>query len=149
MTNMPELIPQQQTTSDFDNLLQTSVKRYEDILTLFAAINSDVSGKNPPTLEQKGTELLQLQEQAALADHDLIATLQEMHTDGSDHPLLNKRQDLMQQILLHNRSLLTTVSNIKSLLAHEIKEMQGGRAALHGYCQSTPGRNGDIFKGSL
>jgi len=144
---MPELT--QQTTSDFDNLLQASVKRYEDILTLFAAINSDIGGKNPATLEQSGREILQLQEQAALADLDLIATLQEKDIDGSGHPLLNKRQDIMQQILLHNRSLLTTVSNIKSLLAHEIKEMQGGRTALHGYCQSTPARNGDIFKGSL
>jgi hypothetical protein len=146
---MPEPLSRQQSMGKLDALLLSSVRRYEDILTLFAAINSDIGGKNPATLELRGTELLQLQEQAALADRDLIATLQEKNIDESAHPLLNKRQDIMQQILHHNRSLLTTVSNIKSLLAHEIKEMQGGRAALHGYCQSTPARNGDIFKGSL
>lgn len=138
-----------QAISDLDALLLGSVRRYEDILTLFAAINGDVGGNNPVTLDSSGTELLQLQEQAALADCNLVATLQEIQVDVSAHPLLGKRQDIMQQILKHNLSLLSTVNNIKSLLAHEIKETQGGRAALNGYRQTTSSQNGGILKGSL
>jgi hypothetical protein len=135
--------------SDLDTLLQGSVKRYENILTLFAAINSERGDNNPATLHVRGMEILQLQEQAALADHILITTIQEMNPAWSDHPLLSKRQDIMHQILVHTRSLLSATNNIKSLLAHEIKEIQGGRAALNGYQrQATPSQNGGILNDS-
>ncbi|MBW6520878.1 MAG: hypothetical protein K0A99_07685 [Desulfoarculaceae bacterium] len=52
----------------------------------------------------------------------------------------------MQQIIQHNRALLTTTDNIKSLLAHEIKEAQGGRTALNGYRQPNPVANGALLR---
>lgn len=146
---MPEPLSRQQASEKLDALLHCSVRRYEDILTLLAAINSDVGGNNAATLDSRGTEVLQLQEQAALADCELVTTLQEMHIDVSDHPLIDKRLEIMQQIMSHNRSLLSSVHNVKSLLAHEIKEMQGGQAALHGYRQTTSSQNGGILKGAL
>ena len=146
MTNMPELIPQQQARGKLDALLLCSVRSYEDILTLFAAINSELGDNSPATLESRGEELLHLQEKAALADHALVATMQAMHPAGSDHPLMARRQDIMLQILSHNRSLISTINTIKSLLAHEIKEMQGGRVALNGYRQTaTPSQSGGIL----
>ncbi|MBA3005645.1 MAG: hypothetical protein FP810_03465 [Desulfocapsa sp.] len=146
---MPELIPQQQTMSDFDTLLQTSVNRYEDILALFEAINHDRGDNTPSTFDSSGTEILQMQEKAALADQELIAILKEMEPTFSahlsSHPLMDRRQKLMQQILTHNRSFLSVINNIKSLLAHDIKAIQGGRTALNGYRQSTSSQNGGIL----
>lgn len=140
----------QQKKGQLDTLLHCSVKRYEDILALFSAINNEGGGNNAATLDRRGTEVLQLQEQAALADQDLVAAImQDMPLPGPAHLLLDKRRDIIQQILRHNRLLLTTISNIKSLLAHEIKEAQGGRAALNGYRQINPSQNGGLLKGSL
>ena len=147
---MSTSVPQQQTREELDTLLQCSITRYENILTLFTAINSEVGDKNPATLHARGMEILLLQEQAALADHTLITTMQETNPDWNDHfSLLAKRQDIMRQILTHTHALLSTTNNIKSLLAHEIKEIQGGRAALNGYQQqSTPSQNGGILNDS-
>ncbi|MFH2123526.1 MAG: hypothetical protein ABIJ50_08620 [Pseudomonadota bacterium] len=141
------------TTQDnlekLDILLLDSILRYEDILALLVAGTNDQGGNDPATLEIRGTAILQLQEQAALADHDLIATLTGMEAPLpahlSSHPLMIRRRNLMQQVLTHSRSLLSALTNIKSLLAHEIKEMQGGRVALNGYRQTTSSQNGGIL----
>jgi hypothetical protein len=135
--------------SQLDALLLCSLRRFEDILTLFKIINNDSGGTNPATLGSRGTEILQLQEQAALADDELATLLHEEDLPAANFHLLAKRREIMDQILQHNRSLLTTVSNVQSLLAHEIKEAQGGRAALNGYRQPNPAQNGGILKGSL
>ena len=138
-----------QTREEVDALILSSIRRYEDILTLFTTINSETGDNNPATLHARGMEILQLQEQAALADHPLITMLQETNPAWLDHPLLSKRQDIMHQILNHTRSLLSTTNNIKSLLAHEIKGIQSGRAALNGYQrQATPFQNGGILNDS-
>lgn len=140
---------QPQHMGRLDALLLCSLRRFEDILTLFAIINNDSGGTNPATLDNRGTEILQLQEQAALADDELVTLLHEEDLPAANYHLLAKRREIMDQILQHNRSLLTTVSNVQSLLAHEIKEAQGGRAALNGYRQANPAQNGGILKGSL
>lgn len=139
---------------NLDTLLLDSIKRYENILALFATFSTETESNNPATLHTRGTTLLQLQEEAALADADLAIALQEMSSTLSSnqlaaHPLLNKRKDIMQQVLDNNRSLLTTINSIKSLLAHEIKELQSGRTALTGYRQTTSSSNGGILNDSL
>ena len=149
VTMMAEPGSLQQAASDFEALIHSSIRRYEEILALFTAINGVGGDTRPATLEAGGTELLHLQEQAALADCDLIAALQERTFDGSEKPLIARRLDIIQQILLNNSLLLTTVGNIKSLLAHEIKQAQGGQAALNGYRQTNPLQNGGILRGSL
>jgi len=149
VTIMAEPGSPQHARSDFEALLHSSVRRYEEILALFTAINGDGGDTNPATLDSRGTEILLVQEQAALADHDLIAALQAMRPVDGDHLLMDRRQHIMQQILQHNRSLLTTVGNIKSLLAHEIKEAQGGRMALSGYRQPNHSQNGALLRGSF
>ena len=145
---MLEYSNQEQSMGEVNALILGSVRQYEDILALFAAINSDSGDNNPATLESRGTEIMQMQEQAALTDQALVATMHGMDpartAQFSAHSLLEKRQDLMRRILIHNRSLLSTINNIKSLLAHEIKEMQDGRVALNGYSQ-VPSQNGGIL----
>ncbi|MDD3815242.1 MAG: hypothetical protein PHZ02_11445 [Desulfocapsaceae bacterium] len=139
----------QRDLGELDALLLSSIECYEDILALFEAISHDRGDNSLSTLGSKGTEILQLQEKAALADQELIATLKEMDpavsAHLSSHPLMDKRQKLMQQILPHNRSLLSVINNIKSLLAHDIKSIQGGRTALNGYRQTTSPQNGGIL----
>jgi len=150
MIIMAESGSTQHTGSDFEALIHSSIRRYEEILALFTTINGVGGDTRPVTLEAAGTELLHLQEQAALADRDLINALQERTTfDGSEKPLIARRLAIIQQILQHNRLLLTTVGNIKSLLAHEIKQAQGGQAALSGYRQTNLLQNGGILRGSL
>lgn len=138
---------------NIDTLLLASIRRYENILALFATFSTETDN-NPATLHMRGTTLLQLQEEAALADADLAIILLEMSStlpsaQLAAHPLLNKRKDIMQQVLDNNRSLLATINNIKSLLAHEIKELQSGRTALSGYRQTTSSSNGGILNDSL
>ncbi|KAF0188181.1 MAG: hypothetical protein FD168_1885 [Desulfobulbaceae bacterium] len=130
------------------SLLQSSIIHYEKMLALFIAINSESGNKNAETLEAWGTELLQLQEQAELADQLLMNALEETSPPASALPLLEKRLEIMHQVFTHNRALLSTANNIKSLLAHEIREMQGGRAALHGYRQTTSSHQGSILNAS-
>ncbi len=149
LMTMPEPGSPQQNMGQLDALLLCSLRRYEDILTLFGIINNDSGGTSPATLDSRGAEILRLQEQAALADYDLVALLQQEDLLAANYHLLSKRREIMDQILQYNHSLLTTVSNVKSLLAHEIKEAQSGRAALNGYRQPNPAQNGGILKGSL
>jgi hypothetical protein len=145
----PEPTSQLQNEGEVNSLLQSSVKRYEDILSLFTAISSETGDSNLETLHAGGMELVQLQEQAALADQLLISMMQEMAPDRLNHSLLAKRQDVIHKILTHNRSLLSTAKNIKSLLAHDLKEIQGGRTALSGYQRQTnPVLNGGILNDS-
>lgn len=136
----------------FEALLICSIRRYEEILTLFEAINNEGGDKNPSTLDSTGTKILQLQEKAALADQELISVITKIDSTASTHltahSLLEQRQDLMQRILGHNKSLLSTINNIKSLLAHEIKEMHGGRIALKGYSQTNSSQHGGIVNES-
>ena len=139
----------QQAAGDFEALLHSSIRRYEQILDLFIAINGDGGDSTSTSLDEKGTELLHLQEQAALADGDLLAAMVEQGPVEGEYLLLDRRRQLMQQILQHNRALLTTADNIKSLLAHEIKEAQGGRTAINGYRQHNPGANGALLRRSL
>lgn len=130
---------------ELNALLLASIRRHGDILSMFEAINGARGDKDVATLHTRGTEILLVQEQAALADQGLLSILQEMGPALSAHPLLDQRQAIMHQILEHTRSLLSTINTIKSLLAHEIKEMQGGRAALNGYRQTPPSQNGGIL----
>jgi len=131
---------------DLNTLLSASIRHYEDILALFVTINNNRGNYNPTTLHARSTELLNLQQEVALADDAIAIAMKEFTPGPADHsvnyPLIKKRQEVMHQILVHNRSLIATIKNIQSLLAHEIKEMQGGRAALNGYRQTTSSQGG-------
>jgi hypothetical protein len=137
---------------NLDFLLLNSIRRYEDILALFVNFTADTWCNDPETLHNKGIIILQEQDKTALADADLIAILHEMSSTVPeqlvDHPLLNKRKDIMQQVLDHNRLLLTTINNIKSLLTHEIRELQSGHTAMTGYHQILSSFNGGIINDS-
>jgi hypothetical protein len=148
-TKMQEPLAPPQDPEVIAALLQSSITHYEEMLSLFIAINSESGNKNAETLDIWGTELLQLQEQAELADQLLMTALEEISPPASTLPLLEKRLEIMRQVLTHNRALLSTATNIQSLLTHEIKEMQGGRAALNGYRQTTTSQNGGILNNSL
>jgi len=136
---------------DLTSLLSASIRHYEDILAMFVTINNNRGNYNPTTLHARSTELLHLQQEVALADDALAIAMKEINPDPADYsvnyPLIKKRQEVMHQILVHNRSLLATIQNIQSLLAHEIKELQGGRAALNGYRQTTSSQ-GNILNDS-
>jgi len=142
----------QYTMNDLNSLLSTSIRHYEDILALFVTINNDRGNYNPTTLHARSMELLHLQEEVAVADDALAGAMAAITSDPAahpvDYPLIKKRQEVMRQILVHNRSLLATIQNIQSLLAHEIKEMQGGRVALNGYRQTTSSQQACLLNDS-
>lgn len=138
--------------NDLNSLLTASIQHYEDLIVMFESINHDKGSCNPATLQARSIELLQLQAELALADGALTVAMQATNADPDmlsfQFPLIEKRQELMRQAFIHNRSLLATIQNLQSLLAHEIKEMQGGRAALHGYRQTTTSHQGSILNAS-
>lgn len=135
--------------NDLNALLSTSIQHYEDILALFATINHDKGSYDPATLHAKSMELLALQKEIANGDETLVAAMNNISPDAPDQPvdysLIEKRKELMRQIYIHNRSLLSTIQNIQSLLTHEIKEMQDGRTALNGYRRTSSTRHGSIL----
>lgn len=130
-------------------MLSDSIQRYENILHLF----EEIAGKpdnNPDLLGRMGAEILQLQDEAAQADQQLLTLLHPHSEETAVRELLKKRQDTLQSILRHNQTLQATLQGIKSYLTHEIKEIQGGRKALSGYHrQTTSSTNGGIINGSL
>jgi hypothetical protein len=138
--------------NDLNSLLTASIQHYEDLIAMFEAINHDKGSCNPTTLQARITELLQKQEELGQADNALTVEMQATNVDldllSVQYPLMEKRQELMRQAFIHNRSLVATIQNLQSLLAHEIKEMQGGRAALHGYRQTTTSQQGSILNAS-
>jgi len=138
--------------NDLNSLLAASIQHYEDLVAMFEAINHDKGSCNPVTLQARSIELLQMQAELGQADEALTLTMQSANADstalGVKYSLLKKRQELMHQAFIHNRSLLATIQNLQSLLVHEIKEMQGGRAALHGYRQTTTSQQGSILNAS-
>jgi len=138
--------------NDLNFLLAASIQHYEDLIVMFKSINHDKGSCNPATLQARSTELLQKQEELGQADKALTIAMQATNADPDalsvQYPLIEKRQELMRQAFIHNRSLLATIQNLQSLLAHEIKEMQGGRAALHGYRQTTTSQQGSILNAS-
>lgn len=137
---------------DLNALFTESIQHYEDILAMFETINHDQGSYNPTTLHARSTELLHLQEQVVLADRELSDSMARIDPDSTDHPLdvvlVEKRKEIMHQIYIHNRSLLASIQNIQSLLAHEIKEMQGGRTAMNGYRQAIISQQGSILNES-
>jgi len=141
-----------QIMKDLNTLFTESIRRHEDILAMFETINHARAGCNPTTLHAGCTELLHLQEQVALADSELSDTMEKISPDSTAHPvdfvLVEQRKEIMRQIYIHNRSLLASIQNIQSLLAHEIKEMQGGRTAMNGYRQAIASRQGSILNES-
>lgn len=149
MTQMTEPLTPPQAPDKIAALLRSSITRYEEILALFIAINNESGNKNAEALNVLGTEVLQRQEQAEFADQLLMTALEETAPPASALPLLENRLKIMRQIFTHNQTLSATANNIKSLIAHEIKEMQGGRAALNGYRQTTTSQNGGILNNSL
>ncbi len=149
MTHLTEPLTPPQAPEGIAALLQSSIIRYEEILALFVAINNESGNKNAEALNILGTEILQRQEQAEFADQLLMTALEETAPPASALPLLENRLKIMRQIFTHNQTLSATANNIKSLIAHEIREMQGGRAALNGYRQTTTSQNGGILNNSL
>lgn len=137
---------------DLNTLFTESIQHYEVILAMFATINHDKGSYDPATLHARSTDLLHLQEQVTLADRELSATMEEMGPDLTGHPvdlvLVEKRREIIRQISIHNRSLLATIHHIQSLLAHEIREMRDGRAAMNGYRQAISSRQGNLLNES-
>lgn len=135
---------------DIGRMISASIHRYEAILHLFEGL-ANRTDKDPAILSAKGAEILLLQENAAQADEELLETLRYLAgTLTVFSPLLTKRQELMQAILNQNQNFQATLQGIKSFLAHEIKEIQGGRTALNGYHrQATSSTNGGIINGAL
>jgi len=138
--------------NDLNALLSASILHYEALLAMFEAINNDKGNANPAILQTRCADLLQLHEEIILADEAVSAAMQAASSTpvslSLEHPLIERRQTLMRQAFSHNRSLLATIQNIQSLLAHEIKGMQGGRAALSGYRQTTSSHQGSILNAS-
>jgi hypothetical protein len=138
--------------NELNALLSASIEHYEALLAMFETINDDKENADQSTLQTRCTELLRLQGELALADGALGIAMQSENSApvdlSLDNPLITRRQTLMGQAFTHNRSLLATIHNIQSLLVHEMKEIQCGRAALNGYRQTTSTQQGSILNAS-
>lgn len=132
--------------------LSASIEHYEVLLAMYETIDNDKGSTSLSTLQSRCMEILQMHTEITLADDALTLALQtETHNPAVNSPalpLIERRLSLMRRAFNHNRSLLATIQNIQSLLAHEIKEIQGGRAALHGYRQISSTQNGSILNAS-
>ncbi|MGE4345048.1 MAG: hypothetical protein AB7F20_12350 [Geoalkalibacter sp.] len=116
-------------TPDFEKALALSVQHYREQLVVLHRIAR--------ALDDWGDQLVELARQwqdcaaaARLSDEHLLGTGGDF---AAHHPMQQKRAALISQILELNKALSPRLQTAMALTVHELREMRGGRTALHGY----------------
>jgi hypothetical protein len=115
---------------DFQEALALSVQHCREQLAVLHRIAR--------ALDDGGDQLVELARQwqdcaaaARRSDEELLGHPGGDFTDH--HPLQQERAALISQILELNKTLSPRLQTAMTLTAHELREMRGGRTALHNY----------------
>lgn len=119
-----------------ESRLNYSISYYGRILSLLQTINEEIGTASQDELQSMSSTLAELQGQATQLDQSIATQLdKEPAKTETIRSLLNKRENLIKEILLLNRNINTKAMGVKSLLAHEIGTLRNGLSALSGYRQ--------------
>lgn len=114
--------------------LNSAISYYGRILAILQNIDEEIGTASRDELLSMNATLTELQEQAARLDQAITAQLgQESFKNESIRSLLNKRGDVIKEILILNRNIRSKAMGVKSLLAHEMSTLRNGLSALNGY----------------
>lgn len=129
------------------NLLTESNRLYTQMLTLLGELDNSPEAGSELQLAQRNSACSDLQGRIQAVEAELGAALRTVAPEepGLAH-LLAERQDLMHRVYAVNRTALSKVEAVKSLLADEIRKCTTGHAALQGYRRSENSHGGSTFK---
>ncbi len=120
----------------FEAVLSQSIHQYAEILEFLQKMNKEIGTALPEELLELGESLAHLQSHAAETDQVLLTQFNK-HSALAEtmQPLLDKRQQIMNEILVLNGRITEKASGVKSLIAHEMEKLRTGLSALSGYKQ--------------
>ncbi len=120
----------------FEALLSQSIHEYAEILEFLQKMDEEIGTASPEGLLELGESLAQLQNHAAETDQVLLMQLSK-HSALAEtmQPLLDRREQIMKEILFLNGRITEKASGVKSLIAHEMEKLRTGLSALNGYKQ--------------
>lgn len=119
-----------------EEILSQSIHQYAEILEFLQKMNKEIGSALPEELLELGESLAHLQHLAAETDQVLLMQLSK-HSALAEtlQPLLDRREQIMKEILFLNGRISEKASGVKSLIAHEMKKLRTGLSALNGYKQ--------------
>ncbi len=120
----------------FEAVLSQSIHQYAEILEFLQKMNKEIGTALPEDLLKLGESLAHLQSHAAETDQVLLTQFNKYSALAETmQPLLDKRQQIMNDILCLNGRIAEKASGVKSLIAHEMEKLRTGLSALSGYKQ--------------
>jgi chromosome segregation ATPase len=126
-------------TMDIEQLesqLKYSISYYGRILALLQSIDEEIGTASRDGLLNMSATLAELQGQATRLDQAIATHLSKVPAKNEHvRSLLNKREDVIKEILILNRNISAKAMGVKSLLAHEMSTLRNGLSALSGYRQ--------------
>ena len=135
-------------TNQLYSFLQTSIDQYTEILQLMEAITQTNKSPCIEELTEIGSQILSKQKKATETDKDILALLLEPSYEMMDDTRIAQRTELLQQVLQLNKIITPKLTNIKSLMASELKQIKKGRFAIKGY-QQTERKHGRNLNNTL
>jgi hypothetical protein len=123
-------------TQQLESELRGSIDHYTHLLMLLQTINEEIGTASQDKLQNMNLTLTELQEQAVRIDQSIAVQLNsaQARTEMVIF-LLNRRENVVKEILGFNKKATAKAMGVKSLLAHEIGVLRNGQSALNGYRQ--------------
>ena len=117
-------------------ILLQSIEEYESVLDFLRKMEGEIGTAPPAQLLEFNESLADLQGRAAKTDQFLLQQL----TDHArhikrPHPLIEKREEIIRDILMLNGDITTKALGVKSHLAFELGKLRHGLSAMNGYKQ--------------
>ncbi|MBU1568836.1 MAG: hypothetical protein KJ630_24825 [Proteobacteria bacterium] len=121
-------------TQQLEPILTLSIRQYEDIHDFLQKMDKEIGTASPDDLLESNLSLAYLQSQATEADQVLLPQLSKhsVHTETSQQ-LIDKREQILKEILLLNEGITKKALGVNSLITHEMEKLRNGISALSGY----------------
>ena len=113
--------------------LQESIAQYQVILDHVKQLEGLLRNSKPEEIEAYTVRLNELQHEAGLNDHDLLAEIARDAAAWKAHPLFQQRMQLLEQIMEMNNLLLPRIHGMMAVTGAELAQLKDGRTAISGY----------------
>jgi hypothetical protein len=119
-----------------ESTLLQSITQYVNILDFLKIMDGKIGTASPAELLELSASLTDLQGIATQTDLLLLTQLStdSVRGDNTQH-LINRREHIVNDILLLNEHITAKASGVKSLIANEMGKLRSGISALSGYRQ--------------
>ncbi|MBW2185941.1 MAG: hypothetical protein JRG71_05915 [Deltaproteobacteria bacterium] len=132
--------------AQLESSLKCSIEQYQGILAHLQLLSNSLTASDND-FQQHVNDLASKQAQAREHDEILVGLLRGSAPLVKDHPLYQKRKDLIKEVLELNHLLLPKINGMMALVSHELADLKNGRIVLGGYKQNTH-KQGRLVKSS-